>query len=57
MHQVIYNDGFYIASAPKPVSNKVFMKTLCNKTKVTVGLPAPKFVTRFGAKYLFKNRS
>jgi len=57
IYQAIINKSygdFYIASAPTPVSNKVFMKTLRSKMKIPFGLPAPEFITRFGAKYIFK---
>jgi len=57
IHQAIINEsynGFYIASAPKPVSNEVFMKKLRTKMKMPFGLFAPEFTIRFGAKYFFK---
>lgn len=46
--------GFYIASAPNPVSNKVFMKELRKHLRIPIGFPAPAFITRFGARYIFK---
>lgn len=46
--------GPYIATAPNPVSNAVFMRTLRQKMGVPIGLPAPAFVVRLGAKILFK---
>jgi len=46
--------GVIIASSPNPVSNKAFMKLLRKKMKVLIGLPAPEFILRFGAKYIFK---
>jgi uncharacterized protein (TIGR01777 family) len=48
-----YN-GIYIASSPNPVSNKEFMKQLRKSMKVPIGLPAPEFLIRFGAKLVFK---
>lgn len=56
IHQAILNDsyeGVYIASAPNPVSNKEYMKTLRKTMGIPFGLPAPEFITRFGAKVLF----
>lgn len=46
--------GVYIASAPNPVSNKEFMKSLRRKMRTPIGLSAPTFITKFGAKYIFK---
>lgn len=61
MNEIIYQsivddnfDGFYIASAPQPVSNAEFMKLLRKKTKMPVGLAAPSFMVQIGAKLLFK---
>ena len=47
-------EGVYVASAPNPVSNLVFMQTLRKVMKVPFGLPAPSWIARFGARYLFK---
>lgn len=47
-------EGIYIASAPNPVSNKEFMKSLRRKMKVPIGLPSPEILVRIGAKYIFK---
>ncbi len=47
-------EGVYIASAPNPVSNEAFMGSLRRTMKVPVGLPAPEWITRFGAKHIFK---
>ena len=44
--------GAYIATAPKPVSNKEFMKALRKALNVPIGLPAPALLASFGAKYL-----
>jgi len=46
--------GIYNITAPRPVSNKIFMKSFRNVLKVPVGLPAPEWITRFGAHYIFK---
>lgn len=57
IHQAIIDkryDDFYIASAPNPVSNHTFMKSLRKAIGMPLGLPAPEFITRIGAKYLFK---
>lgn len=56
MLQAIANEkysGVYVVSAPKPVSNDEFMKTLRSKMNIKVGLRAPLFLTKLGAKYLF----
>ncbi len=57
IYQAITNDaykGVYIASAPNPVANKVFMKLLRRKMKIPIGLPAPEFIVRIGAKLVFR---
>jgi len=57
IHQALIDakyEGVIIASSPNPVSNKVFMKTLRKKMKRPIGFPAPAFITRFGAKYIFR---
>ena len=57
IYQAITNDkyhGVYIASSPNPVSNKEFMKLLRSSMKMPIGLPAPEFMTRIGARVLFK---
>ena len=57
IHQAIINpiyEGPIIASSPNPVSNKEFMNSLRRKMKIFLGLPAPAFVTRIGAKYIFR---
>ncbi len=46
--------GSYIASSPNPVSNKEFMQVLRKVMKIPIGIPAPEWIARFGAKYLFK---
>lgn len=47
-------EGVYIASAPNPVSNAEFMRTLRQKMRVPIGLPAPALLTRLGARFIFK---
>lgn len=61
MNEIIYQaitnpafEGIYVASSPNPVSNAVFMKELRRKLHVPFGLPAPEWLTRWGAKLLFK---
>ncbi|WP_373512484.1 TIGR01777 family oxidoreductase [Persicitalea sp.] len=57
IYQSIVNDsyeGMYISSAPNPVSNKVFMRLMRKKMNVPIGLPAPEFIIRIGAKLLFR---
>ena len=57
IHQSIINrkyEGIIIASSPNPVSNKVFMKSLRSKMKFPFGIPAPEFITRIGAKLIFR---
>jgi len=46
--------GAYIASAPNPVNNKVFMKALRKAAGVPIGLPAPEVMVRFGAHNVFR---
>lgn len=46
--------GVYIASAPNPVSNEVFMHTLRRQLRVPVGLPTPAWMARLGAHYVFR---
>lgn len=45
--------GVYVASSPNPVSQKVFMKTLRKCFGMPIGLPAPKWLARLGARMLF----
>jgi hypothetical protein len=44
--------GVYIASAPNPVSNQVFMKTLRRTLRMPIGLPAAAWMVRIGAPLL-----
>jgi len=41
--------GAYIATAPNPVSNAVFMRELRRALRRPIGLPAPAFLVRLGA--------
>ena len=55
--QAIQNEnfnGFYIASAPNPVSNKEFMQTLRKTMKFPFGIPTPEFLVRLGSKFVFR---
>lgn len=45
-------DGAVNFSAPEPVSNTVFMKTLRKTVGMPVGLPAPEFAIRIGARII-----
>jgi uncharacterized protein len=47
-------EGMYIASAPNPMSNREFMKLLRKKMRRPIGLPAPNFMIKMGAKLFFK---
>lgn len=47
-------NGVYIASSPNPVSNAAFMKALRRNLKVPIGIPSPEWITRLGARILFK---
>ena len=47
-------DGFYIASAPNPVSNQEFMKELRGAMRSFIAFSLPLFMIKFGAKYVFK---
>jgi len=46
--------GAYIASAPNPVNNKIFMKALRKAASMPIGLPAPEVMVRFGAHNVFR---
>lgn len=47
-------EGIYNITSPNPVSNQCFMRSLRKAMKVPMGLSAPEFITRIGAKYIFK---
>ena len=46
--------GTYIATAPNPVSNAQFMRTLRKAIGMPVGLPAPAFMVKIGAPLLLR---
>ena len=46
--------GAYIASSPNPVANRDFMRCLRKAMKMPIGLAAPSWITRLGARFLFK---
>lgn len=57
IYQSIINSNFqgaYIVSSPNPVSQKEFMQRLRKAMKMPIGLPSPSWLTRIGAKYLFR---
>ena len=44
--------GVFVASAPNPVSNKHFMKTLRRSIRMPLGLPATKWMIQLGCRWL-----
>lgn len=46
--------GVYVASAPEPVSNEVFMRSLRRALGVPVGLPSPNWMVRLGARLVLR---
>ena len=46
--------GIYNLTAPKPVSNSVFMRTLRKTLRIPIGLPSPAILTRLGAALIFR---
>ena len=55
--RAIANDamkGAYNATAPNPVSNSEFMRTLRRAIRMPIGLPAMEWMVRFGAHYLMR---
>jgi NAD dependent epimerase/dehydratase family enzyme len=46
--------GMYIASAPNPVPNAVFMRQLRHAMRVRFGLSSPTFIVRAGSKLIFR---
>jgi len=46
--------GVYIATAPRPVSNSVFMSALRKAVRIKVGLPARSWMVRIGAYLLLR---
>lgn len=49
--------GVYLATAPNPISNGEFMKTLRKAMGVPIGLPAAKWMVRIGAPLLMRTDS
>lgn len=47
-------EGAYVATAPSPVSNAVFMRELRRALGVPIGLPAAGWMVRLGARYLLR---
>lgn len=61
MNQIIVNsifdnnyNGAYIATAPNPVSNYEFMKSLRKAMNMPIGLSAPELIIRIGARFVFR---
>lgn len=57
IYQAIENTNFsgaYIISAPNPVTNAVFMKTLRKTLGIPFGISSPAWLTRLGASVVFK---
>ena len=46
--------GAYIATAPNPVSNTVFMRALRKAVRMPIGLPAFEWMVRIGAPLLMR---
>ncbi len=46
--------GTYIATAPEPVSNRVFMRELRRALRAPIGLPAAEWMVRIGAPLLMR---
>ncbi len=46
--------GVYVASAPNPVSQQIFMEILRRALGRRFGLPAPAWLVRFGARWVLK---
>jgi NAD dependent epimerase/dehydratase family enzyme len=46
--------GAYIASAPRPVSQREFMRVLRRTLRVPIGLPALPWMVRVGARWLLR---
>lgn len=44
--------GIYVASAPQPVSQAAFMRTLRRKMKMPLALPATSWMVKMGARFL-----
>jgi hypothetical protein len=48
-------NGAYIASSPNPVPAKVFMRELRRAVGMPIGLPAPEWLVRFGARWFLRS--
>jgi NAD dependent epimerase/dehydratase family enzyme len=46
--------GIYIASSPRPVSQRQFMRTLRRAVGMPIGLPTPAWMVRIGARWLLR---
>jgi uncharacterized protein (TIGR01777 family) len=46
--------GPYIASSPRPVSQQLFMRELRRAVGMPIGLPAPSWMVRIGARWLLR---
>ncbi len=46
--------GIYVASSPHPVSQQDFMRELRSCLKIPVGLPAPSWLVRLGARWVLR---
>jgi len=46
--------GAYIASSPNPLSQKNFMRTLRRAVGMPIGLPAPSWLIRLGARWILR---
>jgi uncharacterized protein (TIGR01777 family) len=46
--------GAYLATAPQPVSNAVFMRELRRVLSMPIGVPAPALLVRFGARFVLR---
>ncbi|MEM7558965.1 MAG: DUF1731 domain-containing protein [Planctomycetota bacterium] len=46
--------GAYIASAPYPLAQREFMRTLRKTLRMPIGLPATEWMVRIGARYLLR---
>lgn len=49
-------EGVYISSAPNPVSNREFMRSMRKELGMPIGLPAAAWMIRIGARILRQNR-
>ncbi|EMI21738.1 cell-division inhibitor [Rhodopirellula maiorica SM1] len=47
-------EGAYIASAPNPVSQLAFMRSLRRSLRMPIGLPASELMVRFGARWILR---